>query len=228
MTDNRLLITMKKIIILAVVGATVGWGASFSLQAQSVVNFENSLINNTNLGFITTSVGGADPFILVDGMSNGDSGNWGLEGSNGPKLIGFYGSWVGMNQGYTGSGDTTNLAINFTVPTTTTPNTVDVSFDLLQRNGGTGSYTFYGFNNGSLVSTINPAFSSVTINGYNEQMATLNFSGIDQIRFNSTSPGGLDNFVIASAVPEPTTLALAGLGGLSWLFIRRRKPAPVF
>jgi len=39
---------------------------------------------------------------------------------------------------------------------------------------------------------------------------------------NALSSEGLNQFGVA-AVPEPTTLALAGLGGLSMLFLRRRK-----
>jgi len=41
-----------------------------------------------------------------------------------------------------------------------------------------------------------------------------------------SSTGGLNQFgvlAVGAAVPEPTTLALAGLGGLSMLFLRRRK-----
>jgi hypothetical protein len=41
----------------------------------------------------------------------------------------------------------------------------------------------------------------------------------------SAEPGGIGGFTLynVSAVPEPTTLALAGLGGLSMLLFRRRK-----
>jgi hypothetical protein len=200
-------------------------GAAFTVKAQTVVNFEDSIytVDYINLGFLTSTTGGASAFGLVAGMANGDPGNWGLEGSNGPQLLGFWGGWsVNPSQAYTGPGDTEYASINFTVPTTTTPEAVDVSFDLLERTSQSASYTFYGFSNGSLVDTITPTLTPVTIDGYAEQMATISFLGVDEIRLDSTGPGGLDNFVI-SPVPEPTTLVLAGLGGLELLRFRRRK-----
>jgi hypothetical protein len=39
----------------------------------------------------------------------------------------------------------------------------------------------------------------------------------------SSDWGNSQNLLLAGAVPEPTTIALAGLGGLSMLFLRRRK-----
>jgi hypothetical protein len=198
--------------------------AAFTVKAQSVINFENSQINQENLGLITTTTGGAPGFALLAGLSNGDPGNWGLEGSNGPHLLGFWGSWNGFTQGYTGPGDTEYAAIDFTVPNTTTPLAVGVSFNVLSRSDYAGGsyYTFYGFNNGNQVVADTPSFTSVIIDGYSEYEATVSFTGVDEIRFNSTEPGGLDNFIISS-VPEPSTLALAGLGGLSLLQFRRRK-----
>ena len=89
-------------------------GAVFTAKAQStIINFEDALINHPALGFTTTSVGGAPEFPLVVGLANGDPGNWGMEGSNGPYLMGFWGNSSGQNQGYTGSGDTTYAAIDF-------------------------------------------------------------------------------------------------------------------
>jgi hypothetical protein len=200
-------------------------GAAFTAKAQTFINFEDSLINHANLGFITGAIGGSQSltnFLLV-GLANGDPGNWGMEGSNGPKLLGISGDFGSRGQNYTGPGDTEYAAIDFTVPNTTTPNVVNVSFDVLERSSGSSTFaTFFGLKNGSLVTTITPTLSAVTIDGYSEQMATVSFSGIDEIRFNTTIYGGVDNFVI-SPVPEPSTLALAGLSGLGLLVFRRRK-----
>jgi hypothetical protein len=205
-------------------------GVAFTVRAQiTIINFEDGLVDHENLGFITSAIGGSQSltnFLLV-GLANGDPGNWGLEGSNGPKLLGISGDFGSRGQAYTGPGDTEYGAIDFTVPNTTTPNAVNASFDVLERSvvtgGANGTFaTFYGFNNGSLVATITPTLSAVVVDGYSEQMATVSFSGIDEIRFNTTTYGGVDNFVI-SPVPEPTTLALAALGGLSLLLFRRRK-----
>jgi hypothetical protein len=189
----------------------------------TIIDFEGSsstyLINQ---GFIASTIGGANSLMYVAGMDS----YWNLEGSNGSNLLGFYGGWLGdmSHEAYTGPGDTEYAFISFTVPTTTTPETVNVSFDLLERAGRSESYTFYGFNQGSLVDTITPTLTPVTIDGLAEQMATISFMGVDEIRLNSTYMGGLDNFSITPApVPEPTTLALAGMGGLGLLLFRRRK-----
>jgi hypothetical protein len=49
-----------------------------------------------------------------------------------------------------------------------------------------------------------------------------------QCRTDRGSTGGITSFdLYAVQVPEPTTLSLAGLGGLSLLFLRRRNPKMV-
>jgi len=199
-------------------------GAAFTVKAQTVISFAGGQINYPSLGFTTTTVGGAAPFNYVAGLSNGDSGNWGLEGYPGPDVLGISGDFGGRGQAYTGPGDTEYAALDFTVPNTTTPLAVNVSFDVFDRAGDNGVYTFYGFNNGSLVSTtVTPTLSAVTIDGYAEQMTTVYLTGVDEIRLNVTDFGGIDNIVFPSVVPEPSTLALSLMGGLGGLVLFRRR-----
>ena len=58
-------------------------------------------------------------------------------------------------------------------------------------------------------------FTSGTIGEYTMDGTTVNTALVSGL----TGPGAID----VEATPEPTTLALAGLGGLSLLLARRRK-----
>ncbi len=192
-------------------------------HAQStLVNFEDSQLQRPDAGFIITYTGNASPVALATGGGS----SWKVEGTSGSNALGFWGNWTpgAKNQGYTGAGDTNWVSINFVVPNTSTPSAVDVSFDLLEQATQTASYVFYGFKDGNLVSTNVPTLASVVFNTYSEKMASISFSGIDEIRLNSNGPGGLDNFVFStSAVPEPSSIALAALGAAGLLQLRRRK-----
>jgi PEP-CTERM motif len=55
------------------------------------------------------------------------------------------------------------------------------------------------------------------------QGATYNIGGGSSPQASMTSNWGPNNLFLTTVVPEPASLALAGLGGLSMLFLRRRK-----
>ena len=103
-------------------------------------------------------------------------------------------------------------------------------------NGGTSYYTMlvgWSANLGTSFSTVLNDYSTGTWTG--ASLSSPGFFGFEQggdVAPNSASPGtgvgalgfGNNTLVLYSVpVPEPTTLALAGLGGLSMLFLRRRK-----
>jgi len=210
-----------------VLGVTMG---SAVLAQEAVVNFEESWEDRQALGFTTATVGGADDFPHIDGIGNGDPGNWQLEGTNGSSLLGFWGSWLGMSQGYTGPEDTSYASISFVVPETSLSRAVDVQFDVVVVKGYAPileSYVFHGFRDGELVASVQPTFVLQTVNAAEVYVATVNFADIDEIRLNSSAPGGLDNFhfTAAAPIPEPTTTAVA-IGALSllgaWIVRRRR------
>lgn len=65
-------------------------------------------------------------------------------------------------------------------------------------------------------------FDNVADLGWSNPFAQLVGSGSSDPNDNATQSSHMNAFGVAP-VPEPTTLALAGLGGLSMLFLRRRK-----
>jgi hypothetical protein len=122
---------------------------------------------------------------------------------------------------------------------------VTVAFD--QAGSGTGPANFglsYSINGGAFTS-----FASYTVPASNWNTTTAGvgsqlfagggaFDNANSIVFrlvdlNTTSVGGgtvgtggtdrVDNFTVVSIVPEPTALALAGLGGLSLMLFRRQR-----
>ena len=72
---------------------------------------------------------------------------------------------------------------------------------------------------GITISGQNITFDRLAISDYASTGTTGNSGAWDNIRFGTT----FDAVTVVTAVPEPTTLALAGLGGLALLFRRRRQ-----
>jgi hypothetical protein len=142
--------------------------------------------------------------------------------------------------------DNTTLAYNLGL-SQTTPNgsvgggvTINYSFDLLGGNQNAGGVDFihiFEQNSGGGVigqgpGLLGPYFPSAsgwtTYTGSFTTMAgtdhlTIEFDATTGAATGSTDQMGIDN-VSLTPVPEPTTLALAGLGGMALLsMIRRRK-----
>jgi hypothetical protein len=124
---------------------------------------------------------------------------------------------------YDGSGaDNFNLSVDGGGPIATTVNFSQLNAGLLVSLAVSGalnsseSYTF----------TVSPAAgggplysTSGTFDG-----ATYNTSSFTYVDQNTTGNGFLNNLAITASVPEPSTIALAGMGGLAMLFaVHRRK-----
>ena len=138
----------------------------------------------------------ADDGIIRGGNSNGDPGNWNLEGTNGPQFLGY------------GSGPLASAELlDFLFDVT------DVSFDVSRSNGtspGVGlSVTAYL--DGVVVDSTLITFGDIN------QWTTISLDGVfDQIEYHAvsgTSSGsfGVDNLNF-SAIPEPSTALLLAFG----------------
>jgi hypothetical protein len=199
-----------------------------ALAQGTLVNFEGMPdgINGTQnaVGFNVQNVGGAtDSFRTVVAP-----GSWGLLGTAGTEFMGVWGDWSAANAhgSYTGAGDMTYGSIFFTQPSSLTPMAVNVTLDLLNASAWgnrSGSVTIYGFNNGTQVSALTPTFGLTTVDTTSEYVANVSLMGVDEIRYATTTPMGLDNINFTpSAVPEPSTFALVGMDLSATLIFRRR------
>ncbi len=144
-----------------------------------------------------------------EGLSQGDPGNWGLEGTNGPQFLGFNGG-----NGY-------NEQVTFDNPVNF------VSLDFSRSNGSSdGMITLSAFDGMTLLGS-----TSVVLGDINSwSTLTLSFPTITSIEWDGTGSGfhpyGVDNFQFTPSggtTPEPPTLLLFGtsifaIGG----FLRRR------
>jgi hypothetical protein len=190
------------------VGLLLLLGQWFALQASTVINFEDDVVDHASLGFVTGKAGGASEYLgIVEGKANGDPGGWSIEGSNGPRMVGIWGGWNGNSGGWTDASDTTYGFVAFTNVSTASPLFVGVTFDVLVATGNSsGTFIFYGFSNGVQVASQTVALSPVTIDGYAEYEGSVALTNIDQIRWYTTMPCGLDNFSFSTASgPADTT-----------------------
>lgn len=174
---------------------------------------------------------GSDNSGIWSGISQGDPGNWALEGSNGSAFLG--------NNGFNnGSSYVSN--INFSTLVS------NVSFDVSRSNGSNQGQglTASAYSGTTLLLSQSILFGAVNnwtslvfgIGGISSLIITgtaTGFSpyGLDNLQFNgneNTLISGLDgNQIDVTAVPEPETYAmmLAGLGLLAGI-TRRRKTQP--
>jgi len=219
---------MKKQMALLV---AVGVAAAVSAPAQSILNFDD--INSS--GYYSISSG---QNTVYDGMvwNSGGSGDVGIINPN------YY-----YNGNYQPLSDFTGLAgYGYANGLVSGPNVMDLggtssmsaqsgyTFDLLSGyftaawNDNT-SVTFVGYLNG-----VQTYSDTVILNTESPTLVNLNFVGVDKVSFlnGANNPFiAADNLVFnlngapgaPASVPEPGTLALAGLGGLGMLWQLRRR-----
>lgn len=142
---------------------------------------------------------------IRDGLGLGDSGNWGLFGTNGTKFL-----------GNNGDPDYTTV-FNFSVAVNA------ISFDISRSNGSdvNDSYVVRVYNGATLVG--GGGFFFQDINNWSTFSASA--ANITRVEVKTLGadfhPYGIDNFTYG-VVPEPVSMATLALGGLA-LLKRRRK-----
>ncbi len=124
------------------------------------------------------------------GLSNGDPGNWALEGTNGSNFLCFNGN----NPGYT-------MELNFTTPQSS------VSFDV-SRSGGSSAgdtFTVNAYNGAVLVDTQTVILGSVNT----WTTITINAASFNRITWDGAGAGfhpyGIDNLIFLGTVAAPGT-----------------------
>lgn len=144
---------------------------------------------------------------IQNGLTNGDSGNWGVDGTNGPFFLGF-------------NGPSYSETITIDAPA------VSVSLDVSRTSGSapTDTFTLTAFAGSTPVAT--QTITLLTQNVW--QTVTLNLGGpvITSLQLDGAGlgfhPYGVDNLQF-NAVPEPSTWALLGGGLLGIAWLRRRR-----
>ena len=171
------------VLALACVGVLVGPAYASS---TTVINFDEfpttgNLISTEYLAQGVTFV--TDNGIVWGGLSNGDPGNWDLEGTNGPQFLGFNGGSYAA---------TANFAENATSVS------LDASRSLGSQNGD--SFTLQAYCGAALVDS--DSFTFGAVNSWTT--ATVSALCIDSIVISGAGAGfhpfGVDNLVIAFQV----------------------------
>lgn len=192
-------------IALALTSSCMIWQASaitITFDEFAADNINGPMPANRYSGLGITFVA-TDDGTTWGGNSNGNPGNWGIEGTAGPIFSGF-------------NGQSSGLTTLFSSPVS------GFMLDVSRSNGSSvgQQFTLEGYFNGGLVDSVTVALGAIN------SWTTVSLNGvIDETRWigqASFHPYGVDNvrWNAARAVPDAAStltllgLALAGLGGL--------------
>lgn len=193
--------------------AAAAWLTAVSLPAQVVVtlDFEN-LAAGTHPGENYAAQGvhfSSGSFGVVGGLGNGDPGNWLIGGTAGSQFVGFNGPYV--------------MTVTFDTPQTY------VGLDVSRANGSsaTDSFTLTAFSGATQLATQTVPLPTINV----WQTVSFTIAGITSVQMTSNGssfrPYGFDRLQFSTtAIPEPSTWALLGLGLVAALGAVRRRSRP--
>ncbi len=202
-----------------------------SLLRMLCLTFLFSTMGKAQAGFITFNGTSEEGFVYFSGGSYSEGG-FNLQFGSGlhsfvdndfspsdyPTLGGFDDDVLGFNDEYAGFVLTNNSAFLFDFKS------VIVSAGI--NEGGTGNFIFTGtlFGGGTISQTVDAFYTSTD---------TIVFSGFTNLTSLTVTSSDsrfpiMDNLEVSvSAVPEPTTIAVWGIGSLSMGLITRRRARKV-
>lgn len=184
-------------------------------QAQTTLKFDDlpafSQVGSQYSSFGVTFTPG--DFGVMVGLANGDPGNWGVDGTNGPYFLGFNG------------GPSYSITALFSSAVS------NLFLDVSRTNGSQAgdTFTIAAFNGTTLLTsqtiTFNPINSWTTVNLAASGITSVAWSGSGQ----GFHPYGVDNikFDVVTATPEPASMILVATGLVGVFGAARRRRGAV-